>query len=300
MNVQFTLRQLAYFVTTADSGSIQAAADELFLSQSAMSSALADLERALGTQLFVRQRGKGRELTPAGHALLAKARRLLAEAEELQAAADDEQSALRGPLTIGCFEVFAPSLLPRLIAGFTQLHPAVDIDFIEADGADLVRLLQLGRVDVAIMFEGQTATNLVTAVIAEPTPHVLVPAGHPVAGLRDVSLADLADEPLILIDSIPSRDFVLGAFQSVGVEPRIRFRSANLAVVRGLVARGLGFTFFAQGSRRDGVPDPDGVVAIPIRDEIHTDAMVLARLPEVQLTRRVQSFWDYAATALPR
>ena len=150
------------------------------------------------------------------------------------------------------------------------------------------------------MFQGITPSSLVTGVFATPTPHVLLPSSHPLAGRTALGLAELAAEPFILIDATPSRDFVMGAFRAVGVEPRVRFRSANLSMIRGLVARGLGYTLIVQGPRRDNVPGPDGVVAIPLTDELRTDAMVLAHLPEVQLTKRAQAFWDYAMTAIPR
>ncbi|ORB19598.1 hypothetical protein BST36_21125 [Mycolicibacterium moriokaense] len=83
---QFTLRQLAYFVAAAETGSTTQAAAQFVMTQSAMSAALYDLERAVGTQLLVRYRGRGLELTASGRALVPRARELLRAADDLQGA----------------------------------------------------------------------------------------------------------------------------------------------------------------------------------------------------------------------
>ncbi|MEO8328444.1 MAG: LysR family transcriptional regulator, partial [Candidatus Nanopelagicales bacterium] len=74
---RFTLRQLEYFVAVAEAGTITAAAEQIHLSQSAMSTALADLERVFGVQLLVRHHSRGVTLTPSGEDLLVTARELL-------------------------------------------------------------------------------------------------------------------------------------------------------------------------------------------------------------------------------
>ncbi|HEY2314430.1 MAG TPA: LysR family transcriptional regulator, partial [Streptosporangiaceae bacterium] len=80
----YTLRQLEYFVAVAETGSVSRAAARVHLSQSAMSTAIADLERLLSVQLVMRHHAKGITLTAAGSELLHEARRLLSQSEDLQ------------------------------------------------------------------------------------------------------------------------------------------------------------------------------------------------------------------------
>jgi len=298
MQGEFTLRQLRYFTAAAAAGTTQAAAEEMFVSQSAMSSAIAELEAALGTQLFIRRRGKGLGLTDTGRSLLPLARQLLADADDLRAVAQHLQGDLEGPLTIACLDVLAPSLLPRLLRGFSEQYPEIDLDFIDGDRADLAVALETGRAELAIMFEGAATTAMSYEPAAQPTPHLLLPAGHRLAGSEPVRLKELADEPLLLLDADPGRDFILQALRAHDVTPRIRFRSGNLAVIRALVARGFGYTLVVQGSRLDGRVAPDGVVAVPVADLIAPDIIVVARTAGAQLSRRASAFWDYCLEEL--
>lgn len=298
MQGDYTLRQLRYFVAAAAAGTTQAAAEEMFVSQSAMSSALAELESALGTQLFIRRRGKGLGLTDTGRSLLPMARQLLSDADDLRGAAQHLQGDPEGPLTIACFDVLAPSLLPRLLRGFNERYPMIDIDFIDGNRQELATALETGRAELAIMFEAAVTPAMTYAEVARPAPHLLVPAGHRLAGREPVSLHEVANEPLLLIDADPGRDFVLQALRSIGVTPKVRFRSRSIAMIRALVARGFGYTLVVQGSRLDGRVAPDGVVAVPVTDLIAPDVIVIARSRGAQLTRRGAAFWTYCLEAL--
>ena len=136
------------------------------------------------------------------------------------------------------------------------------------------------------------------AVAAHPEPHLLVPAGHRLAGRAPVSLHEVAEEPLLLIDAEPGREFVLQSLRSIGITPNVRFRSRNMTIIRALVARGFGYTLVVQGRRLDGRVAPDGVVAVPVSDLIAPDVIVVAHPGGAQLTRRAAAFWDYCLEAL--
>src|SRR5882724_1507991 len=85
--MRFTLRQIEYFIATAETGSITLASERLNISQPSISTAISHLELELETQLFVRYHAKGLSLTPAGRALLAEAKRLVDQAEQMYAVA---------------------------------------------------------------------------------------------------------------------------------------------------------------------------------------------------------------------
>lgn len=289
----FTLRQLRSFVAAADAGTTRAAAAELFLSQSAVSSAIADLEGALGVQLLVRRRGKGVGLTETGRSLLPRARRLLTEAEGLRDAADELQQALSGRVTIGCFDVLAPSIIPRLIEGFTAAHPAVEVDFLEGSQPELIAAMEAGRIELAIMFDAARSPAVAGDVLAEPVPHVLLSAQHPLADADAVHLRELADDPFIWLDAEPSGDFYARSFSVAGISPRVRYRSRSLSHVRALVQRGLGFALITQGVRTER-HSADRVVEVPVADAIAPDPIVIGHLADALLTRRAEAFREFA------
>ncbi len=149
---QYTLRQLEYFVAVAEAGSVTGAASRVHLSQSAMSTALADLERALDVQLLVRHHARGVTLTPAGEQLLVASRRLLTQAADLQAEAQDLGSALTGPLILGCFGVLAPYVLPELLATSAQRYPGLRLETFEEDLDDLADGVLSGRFELGLSY----------------------------------------------------------------------------------------------------------------------------------------------------
>ena len=113
----FTLVQLRYFAAAADLGSMTAASKVLMVSQSAVSTAVAQLEKELGVQLLIRQHARGLELTPAGRNFRQELRSFLNHSVELADSAARLGNSLIGDLTIGCFSTIAPFGLPTLLAG---------------------------------------------------------------------------------------------------------------------------------------------------------------------------------------
>src|SRR5688572_4616193 len=131
MDTRFTLRQLNYFITVVESGTLRAAAQRLNISQSALSEGLSELERDLKTRLVIRQRARGITLTNVGRELLEYARATLQSAELLQAAASGRERTLVGTMVIGCYITLAPFVIPPLLARLRTRHPDLRIEILE-------------------------------------------------------------------------------------------------------------------------------------------------------------------------
>jgi DNA-binding transcriptional LysR family regulator len=168
------LRHLGYFVAAAEAGSMSAAAEQLHVSQSAVSMALADLERRLGVQLLLRHRAKGLTLTTAGRHVLPEARALLARAEDLTSEARDLGGSLSGRLVVGCFQTIAPFVLPPLLQAFGTAHPDVRLDFVENSLAGLQRALVDGECEAALLYDLDIRPGITTLLVHNMWPHVLV------------------------------------------------------------------------------------------------------------------------------
>lgn len=251
--VNLTLRQLDYLVAVAEHGTVTAASHALHLSQSTVSTAIADLERHLKVTLFVRH-ARGLTLTRDGESIVAEARRLLRDAENLQSHASMLGSQLTGALHIGCYTTIAPFLVPGAVAAFGERYAAVDVTFSEGSRHQLLDQLVQGRSDVAVMYAyrfgnqlselGHTATRL-SAV----PPYVLLPPDHRLADAETVTLTELAEDPFILFDLEPGGTYFLSLFDEAGLTPRIRFRTQSSELTRCLVARGIGFALLSQRPR---------------------------------------------------
>ncbi|PZT99626.1 MAG: LysR family transcriptional regulator [Gordonia sp. (in: high G+C Gram-positive bacteria)] len=295
---RYTLRQLAYFVTAADLGTTSAAAQAHVMSQSAMSSALSDLEAALGVQLLIRNKAKGVSVTEVGKALLPQARALLAGADEFQAQGLAFGHELSGRLVIGCHTTIAPFVLPRLLHDFGTEHPAVELDFVEGSLPMLEAMLLEGNCEVAITYDFHLGQGIERRHLYTPVPHVLLSTNHPLADEKKVSLATLAPEPVVFLDVAPSEHVFRSAFEAAGAKPNIRYRTVSFEHARALVARELGYTLLTQ--RVSGALDRWGsaVVSKPLSENVPSLPIVLATAAGVRHTRRAQAFSTYCAAAL--
>jgi DNA-binding transcriptional LysR family regulator len=264
---EFSLRQLAHFVAVAELGTISAAADRLFMSPSAVSGSITELERLLGAELCVRRRAQGVTLTPLGRQVLAQARRLLSDAAELTYTARGGPE-LAGPVGIGCFVTLAPTVLPRLLDEMEAAHPRVALDFLEGPQDVLREALLDGRIDAAVLYDMGDLDELDTVVLFEARGYALFAAGHPLARRPVVALADLASEPLVLFDQPPSTDYALSAFRAHGLEPFVRHRTQSSELTRSLVARGRAYAVLVQRpantSSYEGLPLVEREVVPPL------------------------------------
>lgn len=293
---RFTLRHLTYFVAAADSGTTTAAAATFFMTQSAMSAALSDFEKAVGVQVFVRRRGRGLTLTPSGRALLVQARQLLKHASEVGDVALSLQSSLAGPLSIGCFDAMSPAVLTPLLAAFAAEYPEVTYDLRSESQEVLQAAVVEGELELALLYDLELSQDLVADVVSESRTHVLVPNTSPWTTAGHVALADVAAEPLIMLTTPPARRAVRDALNRAGVAPRTLVELANFDLVRSMVHRGLGYTLISQPLGGSPPHWGTGVVAVPVSDSLPVRRIMIVRGGGVRLTLRGEAFWQLCTT----
>ncbi|RQO68200.1 LysR family transcriptional regulator [Aquitalea sp. FJL05] len=288
--MQYTLRQLAYLVAVADHGSVTAAANALYTSQPGISSAIAQLEAQFGLQFFIRHHAKGVSLTPAGQSFVAAARNLLAHAEDLSQHASALSQSLQGNLELGCFTTIAPIFLPRLLAAMREDYPDISVRLHEGDTEQLQQALLSGQTELALLYDLDLAPSLYRQTLQTVLPYVLLPATHPLAGRAAVSLQDLAPLPMVLLDLPHSREYFLSVFRLQGLEARVRHKTVNFELVRGLVAAGNGYALLNLRPQTPQTYAGDALVCLPIVEEVPALNIVLAWPQELRLTRRAEAF----------
>lgn len=291
-DVNFTLVQLRYFVTAAELGSMTAASRELMVAQSAISAAIAQVERELGVQLLIRHHARGLSLTRSGERFLVEAREFLAHAAALAQSARGLAGSLTGELAVGCLTALAPFYLSRLLREFANRFPGVRVNVMEGEISAMEAALLDGRCEVALVYSTDLALDLEIQPLTRAKPYALLPSGHRLAGAEAVSLADLANEPLILLDLPRSRDYFRTFYPG---EPRVRFRTSSYETARSLVAGGHGYSILTQQAATDQTYDGGRVVSVPISDEVPPLDVVLASVRGVRPTARATAFAETCA-----
>ena len=242
------LRRLRVLAEVARQGSFSAAAEELYLSQSAISQQVATLEKEVGMPLLERTRG-GPKLNGAGRTLVGHAEAALARLEQ----AEHELKAIAGleggELRVASFPSASATLLTEALAEFGSRHPSVRLSVTEAEPEQSVPKLRAAEVDVAIVFDypmlpsEPDERDIERALLLTESMYLALPKGHPLAKADTVRLADLADEAW-LCGVCPSScgDVVKQACRQAGFDPGIGFESDEYQVLQAYVAAGLGFT----------------------------------------------------------
>jgi len=300
MTDRISLRQLDYFVVAAQIGTITGAAQRLYVSQSAVSLGIGELERQLGVQLLFRSKARGLALTEAGRLFLPEARALLARTDELQAGMRDLGQSPAGRLVVGCLTALAPFLLPSLLEEFETAFPEVALDFIEGSPAELQRSLLIGRCELALLYGLDIQPGVGQDVLYLASPHVLLPPAHPLAASANVRLADLAGHHMISLDLPPNPSYFSGLLAGAGVVPAVRHRTASFETVRSLVARGVGYSLLVQRPAADVSYEGRRVAVRRIRDAVVPLPVVLALPSGARPTRRAAAFAAHCRTVVAR
>ncbi|WEG09782.1 LysR family transcriptional regulator [Microbacterium horticulturae] len=276
-----TIRQLEYFVATAEAGTVSGGAERSSASQAAVSTALRELEKSLAVQLFVRRTAKGVTLTPSGSRVLGVARRILGDVAELEELARSEHDEVAGPLRIACTSALSPRVLPVLAAACAQTYPRVTLELTDGLAAGVQGLVLRGEADACLLYRRQLDPELAGRTIHTIQPYIVVAADHRLAGRDSASLRELADEPLILVHSAGSRRAIETVIAEAGVTTRQGWSFANPETVRAMVARGLGYSVFSGRPTSTETFDGGRVAYLRIDDEVSANEIVLA-LPRGQ------------------
>ncbi|MET4540132.1 DNA-binding transcriptional LysR family regulator [Arthrobacter bambusae] len=284
-----TLTQLRYFVEAAAQLSMTGAAVRLNVAQSAVSAAIAQLERHVGTQFFIRQRSKGLVLTPAGELFVRDAQAILAQVEESVDHARGEHQSVSGRIRIACFSTLAPFLLPGVLTKLREDHPALEAEVIETDTSGCISALLSGQADVALCYDLDLPEAIASSVVDTVRPYVALPPDHKLAGSKTVKLSSLSGEPFVLLDLPHTRDLMLSIARLGGQEADVRFRSASYETVRTFVARGLGYSILHQRPQHQLTYDGGQLAAVEIRDDVPELKTVLAHLKSHRPTARVRA-----------
>jgi LysR family hydrogen peroxide-inducible transcriptional activator len=237
-----TLRQLQYVVAVAEAKSFHRAAASCHVSQPSLSAQIAEAENALGVRLFERDRRRVL-ITAAGAEVVARARDILVAMDDLLDAARRHVDPLAGRLRIGVIPTIGPYLLPDLDPALRRAFARLDLLWTEDKTATLVRLVQAGELDAALLALESDLGDLEYEVVGQD-PFVLAAAPqHPLARKSGrVRLADLQGANVLLLeDGHCFREQALDLCSQAGAA-ELGFRATSLPTLCQMVAGGAGVT----------------------------------------------------------
>ena len=293
--------RLRVFRAVAHHLNFSRAAEELLLTQPAVTQQIKALEDELGVPLFDRSGGRIR-LTTAGQALLPFAESLKAlsdEATEAVAATSGDHS---GDLSLGASQTVAQYLLPTFVATFRKLHPRVRVTATSGNTAQILERLIEGQIQLALIEGPERRKDLHIEPFMQDEMVLVVPAAHSWAG-QEVSLTALAAQPLLLREhGSGSRRIVEQAFAAHGLKPRDLTISMDFDSTEGLlsaVEASLGVTFVSHWAVRHQLALGTLRLAYPKGLELRR-WFSLARSPGPEPKGNVAAFRTLLLTEAPR
>ncbi len=245
--------RIRVFRTVARHLNFSRAAEELLMTQPAVTQQIKALEDELGVPLFDRARGHIL-LTQSGHALLPYAEKLKALSDEAQAAVSAAHGQQSGCLNLGASQTIGQYLLPNLIAAFRQLHPKVQVTAQSGNTDEVLESLAAGRIQLALIEGPARRNDLHIEPFMEDHMVLVVPAGHPWAG-EEIAPAMLKGEPILMREfGSGSRRVVEQALAATGLKPKDIAVSMEFDSTEGqlsAVEAGLGMTFVSRWAVRN-------------------------------------------------
>jgi len=236
-----SIRQLQYVVAIADTLGFHKAAQRCRVSQPTLSSQVQKLEDVLGVRIFERDK-RGVLVTAVGRAVVDHARKVLVELDDLITVVTEAKDPFSGTLRIGVIPTVAPYLLPFVTPAVAARWPRLRLALVEDKTEELLAALRAGTLDAGLLALVDGMEDLNYAVVIEDPFVAAVPRTHPLAKKKTVALADLEDEPVLLLeDGHCFRTQALALCHRAGAT-ETDLRATSLATLVQMVSSGNGVT----------------------------------------------------------
>ena len=293
-------RQLAAFCAVVERRSFSQAAEQLGVTQPAVSLQIRSLEKRLGRQLLDRS-GRRVEPTEAGQRLYRSAQRLLAQEEQLLAELGEEADGeLTGTLEIGASTGPGGTVLPRVLGEFQRAHPDVHVSLSVSDTQHVIEQVARRELELGVVGAQRRQRGVVFEPFFRDEVVLAVPRDHPFAG-KTVTIDKLKREPLVLMqEGAGVRQVIEDELREHGVRLRdldVRLELGLQESARSAVLAGYGVTFISRAAIEDDVAA--GTLAVArVQGLDPSREITLVRSSGRAETRVAQAFVDFARAKL--
>ena len=238
MRSDFNFNQLAHFLAVAKTGNFTQAAEDVGISQSALSRSIQKLEQSVGEPLFERQ-PRGVKLTEIGSFFAVRAAQIRDLVDDTFAEATEASDRIQ--IRLAVIPTIAPYLLPTVLRKFARLHPEIKIQVQEDTTQNIIRRCKDGDIDLAIVALPITEKYLKVEPLFDEELALVLPKGHSLEKKRKVTLKDIEDHAFISLDSQHClSDNIAEYCDRQSVAPVTIERTNQLQTIQELVALGHG------------------------------------------------------------
>lgn len=283
--INITLAQLQAFVTVVDAGSFTTASERLEMTQSAVSHAVAALEKELQVSLVKRDR-RGIFLTEIGKRVLVQARTILHSTEQIRQETAAAIGFETGKVRIGSFPSVSARFLPGLLRQFQQRYPGIEVVLFEGTDDEVQEWIYAHTVDIGVVT--LPVERLETITIAQDRFVAVVADSHPLANQPQIHIRQLAQEPFIM-SKAGCEPIITQMFRQSKVTPKIQSEVIDLRTIFAMVQQGIGVTIVPQMA----LPaDLSGLQVLTLQPELRRQ-LALA-VPSLDATPAVREFLNLA------
>jgi len=236
------LRQLKYFREVAERQHVTRAAEKLFVSESAISRAVTQLEDELGVPLFYRQ-GRAVVLSPYGRLFLENVTRALGVLESGRRLLREQTEQESGTVSLGFLHSLGVEMVPGLIKEYRRKHPGIQFTLlVQRSGEMLMEELAGGGIDLCLSVPGMFGQSDVRwNHLLDEELLIAMPRAHRLAARRTLSLRELSSEPFLVLSPEHTLRIIFDRVcADASFSPKIAFEGMDIATLRGLIAAGLG------------------------------------------------------------
>lgn len=284
-----SLKQVRYFIATAEAGQVSQAAMNLSISQSAVTTAIRDLEQTVGTQLFERT-SHGMDLTSAG-------RQFLSHAYDIQKKVEDAThlnlitSGVSGTLTVAATYTVIGYFLPYHIERLRRHFPLLNIQLFELNRESIEEGLLANRYDIAVLLTSNILNpELSREKLISSQRRLWLPAQHPMLSVDSVGLKEVSEEPYIMLTVDEASHSALKYWNQTSYQPRITLRTSSIEAVRSLVANGQGVAILSDMVHRPWSLEGRRIETVNLRDPVPSMDVGLAWRRNIEFTPAMEAF----------
>jgi len=240
--VSYSLNSLLVFYHVVRAKSFSRAAETLYMTQPGVSNHMAQLEAQMGFNLLTRDKGRF-ELTKEGKIIYKYAERMERVVRELQGTISSFQKDTRPILKIGTTVTYSRLIMPQILSAFQNENPNIQIRLDAGSSDDMEKTLYSLKNDIVIVANTKISRNIQAFPFAREELVVITPKNHPLAAQESVTLAQMAQYPLILRETgSATRAVVLNALKGVNINPSVLIEVKSTDFIKEWVAEGKGIS----------------------------------------------------------
>ncbi len=292
--MRLSVKQVEYFLATVDAGQVSQAAIALNVSQSAVTTALQQLEVQLGVSLFNR-RPSGMDLTLEGARFVQHARNVMAAVNEAVSSPLTEDTSHSGRVRVGVTYTVAGYFLPRHVARFLRTYPQITVDLIELPRETIERRIVDRTLDIAVMLVSnlQNRRDTTYETLVRSRRRLWLPIEHPLLHASSLTLEDVAKEPYIMLTVDEAGKTAARYWKPTGLRPRTIIRTSSVEAVRGMVAAGMGVTILSDMVYRPWSLDGQRIELRPVAADIPSMDIGLAWNTKREISSATKLFREF-------